>query len=116
VVCWVYLSLVPLIFSSPAGDGLSIGNIGEPTAHHFGGSSHYQRQGLGQALLALLMVASERGLERATLEVKLLTSQPCLCIKIWLQNSWAAVALLQDTGEDALILWRGVFTNLFPKL
>lgn len=68
---------------------------------------HYRHQGLGQALLAaLLAVASSRGLERATLEVR--------------ASNQAATSLYQKFGfkpvgrrrryypdlEDALILWR----------
>jgi ribosomal-protein-alanine N-acetyltransferase len=67
----------------------------------------YHRQGLGQALLcALLKTASDRGLERATLEVR--------------ASNLGAISLYQKFGfktagrrpryykdhEDALILWR----------
>ena len=75
---------------------------------------YYRHQGLGQALLiALLVAANERGLERATLEVR--------------ASNWAALSLYQkfgfktagrrrryyqDTGEDALVLWLGGLQEL----
>jgi ribosomal-protein-alanine N-acetyltransferase len=70
---------------------------------------HYQRQGLGQALLlALLMVASDRGLERATLEVRA-SNQPAVSLyeKFGFKTAGWRRRYYQDTGEDALILWRG---------
>ena len=69
----------------------------------------YQRQGLGQALLlALLTVACERGLERATLEVRA-TNQPALALyqKFGFKTAGRRRRYYKDTGEDALILWRG---------
>lgn len=69
----------------------------------------YQRQGLGQALLlALLTVACDRGLERATLEVRA-TNQPALALyqKFGFKTAGRRRGYYKDTGEDALILWRG---------
>lgn len=69
----------------------------------------YQRQGLGQALLlALLTIACDRGLERATLEVRA-TNQPALALyqKFGFKIAGRRQRYYKDTGEDALILWRG---------
>ena len=70
---------------------------------------HYQCQGLGQALLiALLAAASERGLERATLEVRVSNSAALsLYHKFGFKTAGRRRHYYQDTGEDALILWRG---------
>jgi len=67
----------------------------------------YQRQGLGQALLlALLMVASERAWNEATLEIELLTGQPCLCIKA--ATTVGGGGVTARLGRRCLgILWRG---------
>lgn len=70
---------------------------------------HYQRQGLGQAMLiALLKAACIRGLERATLEVRA-SNQPALSLyeKFGFKLAGRRRRYYQDTGEDALILWRG---------
>lgn len=70
---------------------------------------HYQRQGLGQAMLiALLKAAERRGLERATLEVRA-SNQPALSLyeKFGFKLAGRRRRYYQDTGEDALILWRG---------
>lgn len=70
---------------------------------------HYQRQGLGQAMLiALLTAAQHRGLERATLEVRA-SNQPALSLykKFGFKLAGQRRRYYQDTGEDALILWRG---------
>ncbi|MFB2935769.1 ribosomal protein S18-alanine N-acetyltransferase [Aerosakkonemataceae cyanobacterium BLCC-F154] len=67
----------------------------------------YQHQGLGQAmLLALLSRARQRGLERATLEVKA-SNQPAISLyqKFGFQVAGRRRRYYQDTGEDALILW-----------
>jgi len=69
----------------------------------------YQRQGLGQAvLLALLQVAADRGLERATLEVRA-SNQPALSLyqKFGFKIAGRRRRYYKDTNEDALILWRG---------
>lgn len=68
----------------------------------------YQRQGLGQALLlALLISAWRRGLEWATLEVRISNLQAIgLYRKFGFQDVGRRRAYYQDTGEDALILWR----------
>lgn len=69
----------------------------------------YQRQGLGQALLyALLTAAFDRGLERATLEVRA-SNQPALSLyqKFGFKTAGIRRCYYKDTGEDALILWRG---------
>lgn len=69
----------------------------------------YQRQGLGQAvLLALLQVAADGGLERATLEVRA-SNQPALSLyqKFGFKIAGWRRRYYKDTNEDALILWRG---------
>jgi ribosomal-protein-alanine N-acetyltransferase len=69
----------------------------------------YQRQGLGQALLYALMVSAQRrGLERATLEVRV-SNQSALALyqKFGFQEAGRRRRYYEDTGEDALILWRG---------
>lgn len=67
----------------------------------------YQHQGLGKAmLLALLSRARQRGLERATLEVKA-SNQPAISLyeKFGFRVAGRRRGYYQDTGEDALILW-----------
>jgi [ribosomal protein S18]-alanine N-acetyltransferase len=66
-------------------------------------------QGLGQMLLhQLLQVAHERGLERATLEVRE-SNQVALNLyeKFDFQLVGRRRRYYEDTGEDGLILWRG---------
>lgn len=68
-----------------------------------------QRQGLGQVLLwALLRQAHQRGLERATLEVRP-SNQAAIALyeKFGFQEAGRRRRYYEDTGEDALILWRG---------
>jgi ribosomal-protein-alanine N-acetyltransferase len=68
----------------------------------------YQHQGLGQALLlALLNSAHQRGLERSTLEVRI-SNQSAICLyqKFGFKVAGRRKAYYEDTGEDALILWR----------
>ena len=74
---------------------------------------HYQRQGLGQVLLiALLMAAERRGLERATLEVRASNkSALSLYQKFGFKTAGRRRRYYQDTGEDALILWHGGLQN-----
>lgn len=70
---------------------------------------HYQCQGLGQALLiSLLTSAYDRGLERATLEVRA-SNKPALSLyqKFGFKTAGRRRCYYKDTGEDALILWRG---------
>ncbi len=69
----------------------------------------YQRQGLGQALLyALLTSARDRGLERATLEVRISNhSALSLYKKFDFREAGHRRHYYPDTGEDALVLWRG---------
>lgn len=70
---------------------------------------HYQGQGLGQALLiSLLMAAYDRGLERATLEVRA-SNKPALSLyqKFGFKTAGRRRRYYKDTGEDALILWCG---------
>jgi [ribosomal protein S18]-alanine N-acetyltransferase len=67
-----------------------------------------QRQGLGLALLhALLTSAQRRGLEWATLEVRVTNQR---AIALYEKFGFTAVGerkkYYQDTGENALILWR----------
>lgn len=68
----------------------------------------YQQQGLGQLLLlAMLWSARQRGLEWATLEVRV-SNQPAIALyrKFGFQDVGLRRKYYQDTGEDALILWR----------
>ena len=69
----------------------------------------YQRQGLGQALLyALIGSAHARGLERATLEVRVSnTSALSLYQKFDFREAGRRRRYYPDNGEDALVLWRG---------
>ncbi|XHX79696.1 MAG: ribosomal protein S18-alanine N-acetyltransferase [Stenomitos frigidus ULC029] len=69
----------------------------------------YQRQGLGQALLyALMASAYTRGLERATLEVRISnTSALSLYQKFDFREAGRRRRYYPDNGEDALVLWRG---------
>jgi ribosomal-protein-alanine N-acetyltransferase len=67
----------------------------------------YQQQGLGQTmLLTLLSRARQRGLERATLEVKA-SNKPATSLyqKFGFQVAGRRRGYYQQTGEDALILW-----------
>lgn len=69
----------------------------------------YQGQGLGQFLLyALLKDAVIRQLERATLEVRV-SNQAALSLyeKFGFKIAGRRKGYYQQTGEDALILWRG---------
>ncbi len=79
----------------------------------------YQRQGLGQTLLlALLHAAHQRGLERSTLEVRI-SNQSAIDLyqKFGFKVAGRRKAYYEDTGEDALILWRGGLQTLgFPDL
>ena len=74
----------------------------------------YQRQGLGQALLyALLASAHQRGLERTTLEVRISNrSALSLYEKFGFREAGRRKRYYQDTGEDALVLWRGGLQSL----
>lgn len=68
----------------------------------------YQRLGFGQTLLyALLMAAWQRQLEWATLEVRV-SNQKAIALyqKFGFQSIGQRRRYYQDTGEDALILWR----------
>lgn len=69
----------------------------------------YQGKGLGQGLLfALLVSAWKRKLERATLEVKVSNQRAInLYQKFGFKEAGRRKGYYQDTGEDALILWRG---------
>lgn len=79
----------------------------------------YLRQGLGQAmLLALLVAAYQRGLERATLEVRV-SNQAAIALyeKFGFRQAGLRKRYYQDTGEDALVMWRGgIHHPEFPKL
>lgn len=80
---------------------------------------HYQQQGLGQAmLLALLTAAHQRGLERATLEVRVSNAAAiALYQKFGFREAGRRKRYYQDTGEDALVLWRGGLHHPeFPEL
>lgn len=74
----------------------------------------YQRQGLGKFLLyALLRDAKRRQLEWATLEVKP-SNQAALSLyqKFGFKEAGRRRKYYKDTGEDALILWRGGLQTL----
>jgi ribosomal-protein-alanine N-acetyltransferase len=74
----------------------------------------YQRQGLGKFLLyALLRDAKRRQLEWATLEVKP-SNQAALSLyqKFGFKEVGRRPKYYKDTGEDALILWRGGLQTL----
>jgi ribosomal-protein-alanine N-acetyltransferase len=70
----------------------------------------YQGQGLGQLLLYTLLeiAATERKLERATLEVRE-SNQAALSLyqKFGFEVLGRRKGYYQQTGEDAIILWRG---------
>jgi ribosomal-protein-alanine N-acetyltransferase len=70
----------------------------------------YQEQGFGQLLLYTLLkiAATERELERATLEVRE-SNQAALSLyqKFGFQALGRRKGYYQQTGEDAIILWRG---------
>lgn len=69
----------------------------------------YRREGLGLLLLsALLRLAQRRGLERATLEVRA-SNHAALSLyqKFGFKEAGRRRRYYKDTGEDALILWRG---------
>ncbi|MBL1174492.1 ribosomal protein S18-alanine N-acetyltransferase [Pantanalinema sp. GBBB05] len=78
----------------------------------------YQRQGLGQAMLiALLQAAQIRGLKRSTLEVRA-SNQSAIDLynKFGFQEAGRRRRYYQDTGEDALVLWRsGLQSPSFPS-
>ncbi|MBD2490688.1 ribosomal protein S18-alanine N-acetyltransferase [Aulosira sp. FACHB-615] len=67
----------------------------------------YHRQGLGQALLyALLKAACDRGLERATLEVRASNiAAISLYEKFGFKTAGRRRRYYKDNDEDALILW-----------
>jgi [ribosomal protein S18]-alanine N-acetyltransferase len=67
----------------------------------------YHRQGLGQLLLySLLEKASDRGLERATLEVRASNlAAISLYQKFGFKIAGRRKRYYQDNGEDALLLW-----------
>lgn len=67
----------------------------------------YHHQGLGQALLyALLKTACDRGLERATLEVRASNvAAISLYQKFGFKTAGRRRRYYKDNGEDALILW-----------
>jgi [ribosomal protein S18]-alanine N-acetyltransferase len=69
----------------------------------------YHCQGLGQALLySLLKTASDRGLERATLEVRASNSAAIsLYQKFGFKTAGRRRRYYKDNDEDALILWLG---------
>jgi ribosomal-protein-alanine N-acetyltransferase len=67
----------------------------------------YHRQGLGAALLySLLKTACDRGMERATLEVRASNlAAISLYQKFGFKTAGRRRGYYQDNGEDALILW-----------
>lgn len=69
----------------------------------------YHRQGMGAALLySLINTARDRGLERATLEVRV-SNQAAISLyeKFGFKIAGRRRRYYQDNGEDALILWLG---------
>ncbi|MEG4594607.1 ribosomal protein S18-alanine N-acetyltransferase [Microcoleus sp. F8_C2] len=68
----------------------------------------FQGQGLGQALLwALLKKAHDRQLERATLEVRESNlAAVSLYKKFGFKEAGRRKRYYEDTGEDALVMWR----------
>nr|WP_242039639.1 ribosomal protein S18-alanine N-acetyltransferase [Anabaena sphaerica] len=67
----------------------------------------YHRQGLGQALLySVLKTAGDRGLERATLEVRA-SNQGAISLyqKFGFKTAGRRPHYYKDNDEDALILW-----------
>lgn len=68
----------------------------------------FQRQGLGQALLlALLKSACDRQLERSTLEVRDSNlAAVSLYKKFGFKEAGRRKRYYEDTGEDALVMWR----------
>ena len=70
---------------------------------------HYQHRGLGRMLLiALLTAARDRNLERATLEVRVSNLAALSLYEAFgFKTAGRRRRYYQDTGEDALILWRG---------
>jgi ribosomal-protein-alanine N-acetyltransferase len=69
----------------------------------------YQRQGLGRAMLEILLYsARQRQLEWATLEVRI-SNQAALALyqKFGFREAGRRKRYYQDTGEDALVLWLG---------
>ncbi|WP_041225811.1 ribosomal protein S18-alanine N-acetyltransferase [Crinalium epipsammum] len=79
----------------------------------------YQNQGLGKLLFyGLLYLAHQQGLERATLEVRV-SNQTALYLykKFGFQEVGKRRRYYQDTGEDAVILWRNhLATAEFNKI
>lgn len=69
----------------------------------------YQSQGFGQfIIIELLACAYRRGLERASLEVRTSNkSAIALYQKFGFKTAGIRKRYYSDTGEDALILWRG---------
>ena len=68
----------------------------------------FQRQGLGQALLlALLKSACDRQLERSTLEVR---DSNLVAVSLYKKFGYKEAGrrkrYYEDTGEDALVMWR----------
>lgn len=77
----------------------------------------YRRRGLGQLIVfALLDRAGQRDLKRATLEVRI-SNQSAVTLYKNFQFSIAGQrkGYYTDTGEDALILWRGELQTLAFK-
>lgn len=69
----------------------------------------HHRQGMGAALLySLIKTARDRGLERATLEVRA-SNQAAISLyqKFGFKTAGRRRRYYQDNGEDALILWLG---------
>jgi len=79
----------------------------------------YQNKGLGKLLFyGLLYLAHQQGLERATLEVRV-SNQTALSLykKFGFEEVGKRRRYYQDTGEDALILWRNhLETAEFKKI
>jgi ribosomal-protein-alanine N-acetyltransferase len=114
------LVIVPEQSSSPLiGLGCYWAILDEAHITILGIHPQYQRHGLGQLMLcALLDRARQRDMARATLEVRA-SNQSAIFLyqKLGFQVAGRRKRYYTDTGEDALILWRGgLQSNEFATL
>ena len=99
--------LSPLSSNKLVGMGCFWAILDEAHITILGVHPQYHRQGFGQALLyALLKTACDRGLERATLEVRASNvAAISLYQKFGFKTAGRRRRYYKDNGEDALILW-----------
>jgi ribosomal-protein-alanine N-acetyltransferase len=114
------LVIVPEQSSSPLiGLGCYWAILDEAHITILGIHPQYQRHGLGQLMLcALLDRARQREMARSTLEVRA-SNQSAIFLyqKLGFQVAGRRKRYYTDTGEDALILWRGgLQSNEFATL